>query len=204
MQKKLLAVAVASALGAPLAAQAQDGGSSTVQIFGTAYIEYTVRAKQGRSVIATNPELTKADFLQTPGSEIGFKGEERLGGGLSAWYQCTTTADPRGQSQNGWCSRNSALGLKGGFGNVFIGNWDTPFKRTISPTNVGGNDTGVWGTAGLLTGGSTPLNGNASRANFKRRQNNSINYDSPNFAGFQVMASTNSLNHVTAITSGTL
>jgi predicted porin len=190
MQKKLLAVAVASALGAPLAAQAQDSpGSSTVQVFGTMYVEYTIRAKQGRSVVAGNPELTKADFLQTPGSEIGFKGEERLGGGLSAWYQCTTTADPRGQSQNGWCSRNSALGLKGGFGNVFIGNWDTPFKRTISPTTVGGNDTGIWGTAFVLTGDSTTDAVGANRANFKKRQNNSINYDSPNFGGVQVMGS---------------
>jgi len=190
MQKKLLAVAVASALGAPLAAQAQDSpGSSTVQVFGTMYVEYTIRAKQGRSVVAGNPELTKADFLQTPGSEVGFKGEERLGGGLSAWYQCTTTADPRGQSQNGWCSRNSALGLKGGFGNVFIGNWDTPFKRTISPTTVGGNDTGIWGTAFVLTGDSTTDAVGANRANFKKRQNNSINYDSPNFGGVQVMGS---------------
>jgi predicted porin len=189
MQKKLLAVAVASALGAPLVASAQsDGaGSSTVQVFGTIYVEYTIRAKQGPSTGALNPELTKADFLQTPGSEIGFKGEERLGGGLSAWYQCTTTADPRGQSQNGWCSRNSALGLKGGFGNVYVGNWDTPFKRTISPTTVGGNDTGIWGTAFVLTGDSTTDAVGANRANFKKRQNNSINYDSPNFGGFQVM-----------------
>ena len=58
------------------------------------------------------------------------KAEEKLGGGLSAWFQCESTADPRGQGQEGWCSRNSALGLKGGFGNLFIGNWDTPFKRT--------------------------------------------------------------------------
>ena len=36
MQKKLLAVAVAGALGAPAAVMAQ---TSTVQIFGTAYIE---------------------------------------------------------------------------------------------------------------------------------------------------------------------
>jgi len=204
MQKKLLAVAVASALGAPLVAQAQDGpGSSTVQVFGTMYVEYTLPGitKQGRSTAAGNPELTKADFLQTPGSEIGFKGEERLGGGLSAWYQCTTTADPRGQSQNGWCSRNSALGLKGGFGNVFIGNWDTPFKRTISPTTVGGNDTGIWGTAFLLTGDSTTDAVGANRANFKKRQNNSINYDSPNFGGFQVMATTTSSQPSTATLS---
>ena len=192
MQKKLMAVAVAGVLGAPVVALAQ---TSTVQIYGTLYVEYS-RIDQG------GPRQD-VDILQTPGSNIGFKGEEKLGGGLSAWFQCESTADVRGQDQDGWCSRNSALGLKGGFGNVFIGNWDTPFKRTISPTNVGGNDTGIWGTASLLTAGSTTLNGNASRANFKRRQNNTINYDSPNFAGFQVMLATISLNHVTAVTGGT-
>jgi len=190
MQKKLIAAAIASAFAAPVVASAADGaGSSTVQVFGTIYVEYSL-ADQGRNAgVAPQPDRTKADFLQTPGSEIGFKGEERLGGGLSAWYQCTSTADPRGQSQNGFCSRNSALGLKGAFGNFFIGNWDTPFKRTISPNSVGGNDTGIWGTAFLLTGDSTTDAVGANRANFKKRQNNSINYDSPNFGGFQIMGS---------------
>ena len=192
MHKKLLAVAVAGALGAPALALAQ---SSTVQVFGTMYVEYTVRAEQGAS--PAGPERTDADFLQTPGSEVGFKGEEKLGGGLSAWFQCTSTADPRGQSQEGWCGRNSALGMKGGFGNVFVGSWDMPFKRTMSPTNVGGNDTGIFGTAFLLTGGSTTTAfpgaatgspASAGRGIFKRRQNSSIHYDSPNFGGFQVMA----------------
>jgi predicted porin len=191
MQKKLLAVAVAGALGAPAVALAQ---TSTVQIFGTLYVEYTVYADQGNNPAGL--EKTSADFIQTPGSEFGFKGEEKLGGGLSAWFQCASTADPRAISQDGWCSRNSALGLKGGFGNVFIGNWDTPFKRTISPNNVGGNDTGLFGTAFLLTGGSTTtawpnqLAGSAASAGrgiFKRRQNSSVNYDSPSFGGFQVM-----------------
>jgi len=190
MQKKLMAVALASAFGAPALALAQ---TSTVQVFGTLYTEYSFAVHQGSSrpgvtnPTAPTPGLTNPDFLQTPGSEIGFKGEEKLGGGLSAWFQCATTADPRGQSQNGWCSRNSALGLKGGFGNVFIGNWDTPFKRTISPTAVGGNDTGIWGTAFLLTSDSTTNQVGANRLSFKRRQNNLISYDSPDFGGFQVM-----------------
>ena len=196
MQKKLLAVALAGAFGAPAVALAQ---SSTVQVFGTLYVEYTVRADQGDA--AGGVARSNADFIQTPGSEIGFKGEEKLGGGLSAWFQCASTADPRGQSQNGWCSRNSALGLKGGFGNVFIGNWDTPFKRTISPTAVGGNDTGIWGTAFLLTSDSTTTTVGGNRLNFKRRQNNSINYDSPNFAGFQVLASFTSSQPSTATLS---
>ena len=184
MKRKYVAIAVAGALGAPAMAIAQ---SSTVQVFGTLYVEYTVRADQGNA--PGGASRSNADFIQTPGSEIGFKGEEKLGGGLSAWFQCATTADPRGQSQDGWCSRNSALGLKGGFGNVFIGNWDTPFKRAMSPGNVGSNDTGIWGTSFLLTGQSTTTAVGAARTTFRRRQNNSINYDSPNFAGFQAMAS---------------
>jgi predicted porin len=192
MQKKLVAIAVASALGAPAVALAQ---TSTVQVFGTIYMEYTVHADQGRN--AAGLERSNADFLQTPGSEVGFKGEEKLGGGLSAWFQCTSTADIRGINHDGWCSRNSAVGLKGGFGNVFVGSWDTPFKRTISPTAVGGNDTGIWGTAFLLAGGSTTTSwpgqgagssASAGRGIFKRRQNSLITYDSPNFGGFQAMA----------------
>ena len=200
MQKKLLAVAVAGALGAPAIALAQ---TSTVQVFGTIYMEYA-RIKQGTGQVAGAANLNRqsVDMLQTPGSEIGFKGEEKLGGGLSAWFQCASTADVRGQSQDGWCSRNSAIGLKGGFGNVYIGNWDTPFKRTISPTNVGGNDTGVFGTANLLTAGSTTVFGNAGPANFKRRQNNMIMYDSPDFGGFQVMAGYTAINNATATSTG--
>ena len=208
MQKKLLAVAVAGALGAPAVALAQ---TSTVQIYGTMYVEYSF-ADQGASAAAGNPALSDTDFLQTPGSNIGFKGEEKLGGGLSAWFQCASTADPRGLNQDGWCGRNSALGMKGGFGNVFIGNWDTPFKRTISPTAVGGNDTGSFGTAFLLTGGSTTTAwpgqtaggaGSGGRAIFKRRQNSLITYDSPNFGGFQVMAAATAAQAATGTLQGT-
>jgi predicted porin len=203
MQKKLLAVAVAGALGAPALATAQ----STVQIFGTAYIEYSFYTKQGQfggpsAVGGPINDRERVDFLQSPGSELGFKGEEKLGGGMSAWFQCASTMDIRGASPEGVCSRNSALGLKGAWGNVFIGRWDTPFKRTISPTNVAGNDTGVWGTAFLLTGGSTSTLDASSRATFKRRQANSINYDSPDFGGFQVMAAYSAINGATSFTSG--
>jgi predicted porin len=189
MRKKLMAVAIGSAFAAPLVASAADApGSSTVQIFGTIWLEYAFHVDQGRSATPGTPDLSRVDFLQAaPFSEIGFKGEERLGGGLSAWFQCASTFDLRGESQTGFCTRNSALGLKGGFGSVYIGNWDTPFKRTTSPTLVGANDLGVWGAAFLLTGDSITDAVGANRASFRKRQSNSINYDSPTFGGFQVM-----------------
>src|SRR6478752_9319157 len=101
MNKKLMAVAVAGALVAPAAALAQ----STVTVYGKATVEFGY-ADQG----AGRPNT---DIFQTPGgSAVGFKGEEKLGGGLSAWFQCESSADVRGMNQDGFCTLNSALGMK--------------------------------------------------------------------------------------------
>jgi predicted porin len=193
MQKKLIAVAVAGALAAPAAALAQ----STVQLYGNIYMEYAFTSTGANTANTVNP--ANVDTLQAPGSAIGFRGEEKLGGGMSAWFQCESSADYRGTNGDGFCTRNSAVGVKGGFGNFFIGIWDTPFKRTIG--NVGGRDTGIYGTADLLTNNSTSTSDGASAGVFKRRQRNSINYDSPRFGGFQVMAAFSSTNSSSSLTT---
>ena len=200
MQKKLMAVAVAGALVAPAIAFAQ---SSTVQLYGRAVIEYG-RVDQGDG-------KNKTDMLQTPGgSAIGLKGEEKLGGGLSAWFQCESSADIRGENQDGLCTRNSALGFKGGFGNVFIGKWDTPFKRAASVGDgAGSEDTGLLGTAFLLFGSSTGTStstpgAGGSRNVWKRRQQNSVNYHSPKFGPFHIEAAYSTGNSETAATTATL
>lgn len=188
MNKKVMALAVAGAFAAPAAAFAQ---ASSVQVFGTAYVEYGY-AKQG-----TGPAgpLVNADLLQTPGSEIGFKGEEALGGGLSVWFQCASTADARGAA-NGvsatqpggvFCGRNSAVGLKGSYGNVFVGNWDMPMKANSGGVRIV-SETGVWGAQFLLLNSSSSFQDAATPATFSRRQNNSIFYSSPKWNGFDVEA----------------
>ena len=187
MQKKLIAAAVAGAFVAP-AAFAQ----STVTIGGTIYTEV--------GHVSTD-RYADGNIFQTPGSELSIKGEENLGGGMSAWFQCNTTFDVRGSDPQGLCGRNSALGLKGGFGNVYVGNWDTPFKR-VGGVNRIVNETGAFGASFLLTGGASTFLGAANRASFSRRQNNSVNYDSPNFKGFQFMFATNTDNTATALTQG--
>ncbi|MDP2398739.1 MAG: porin [Burkholderiales bacterium] len=187
MQKKLIAVAVAGALAAPAAALAQ----STVQVFGNMYMEYGFLSQGAPAAGGVSP--ANPDFLQSPGSEIGFRGEEKLGGGMAAWFQCASTADIRGQGPQGFCSRNSAIGLKGSFGNFFVGLWDNPYKRS-RVGNTGARDTGAFGTAHLLHGGPGTLAINANPEAFARRQQNSINYDTPNFGGFQGMISVTSTN----------
>jgi len=193
MQKKVIALAVAGALAAPAVSMAQ----STVQVFGNLYVEYSFW-NPGRNTAGT-VQPASADVLQTPGSEIGFRGEENLGGGMSAWFQCASTADFRGVSGDGWCTRNSALGIKGSFGNIYVGNWDTPFKRAM--INTGGRDTGAFGTAFLLAGNSTTTDQGGNAGVFKRRQRNLITFDSPNFSGFAVQGAFSSTNNSTGITS---
>jgi len=191
MNKKLMTLAVAGAFAAPAAAFAQ---ASNVQIFGTVYLEYAY-AKQGNAgggpAVGNSPagnlgagDLVNVDILQSPGSEIGIKGEEALGGGTSVWFQCTSTADIRGSSTAGFCSRNSAIGVKGAFGNAYGGNWDMPMKRSAGAARIV-SDTGIWGVGRMLYGDSSTFLANGTPTAFSRRQNNSLFYDTPNFSGFQ-------------------
>jgi predicted porin len=198
MNKKLMAVAVAGALVAPAAALAQ----STVTVYGKATVEFGY-ADQG----AGRPNT---DIFQTPGgSAIGFKGEEKLGGGLSAWFQCETSADIRGLNQDGMCSRNSALGMKGSFGNVHFGRWDTPFKRATVGM-IGAGDTGLLGAAFLFAGNSTgtgAMGGSApqslSRNVWKRRESGLAYYESPSFNGFQILTAFSAANATSSVDANT-
>ena len=195
MQKKLLAVAVAGVFAAPALALAQ---ASTVQIYGKVTAEYGY-ADQGDG-------RPKTDMLQNPGgSSVGVKGEEALGGGLAAWFQYETSADIRGQNNgDGFGSRNSALGLKGAFGNIHIGRWDTPFKRATVGM-IGGGDTGLLGQAFVFAGNSTgtgAVGGTAPNALgrdiWKRREASQIYYESPSFSGLNVLAAYSSANATSA------
>ena len=194
MNKKIMALAVAGAFVAPAAAFAQ---ASNVQVFGTMYMEYTPIGNQGQKAPAAaggvnSGDFTRIDVLQSPGSEVGIKGEEALGGGTTAWFQCVSTADIRGAGTGGgiqgFCGRNSAIGLKGSFGNAYVGNWDMPMKKTAGAARIV-SDTGIWGAGPMLFSNSSSFNDGASPTVWSRRQNNSIHYDSPVFSGFQAFAS---------------
>ena len=180
MKKKLMAVAVAGALAAPAAVMAQ---TSTVQIYGKLTYEY--------GYADTGDGRPNTDVAQTPGgTAIGFRGQEKLGGGLSAWFQCESSADVRGLNQDGLCTRNSAVGFKGAFGNLHFGRWDSPFKRAINMGTVGVQDTGLLGHSFVFAGGSGGTNAitRSNRNRWKRRDVGWTYYESPNFGGFQVLA----------------
>lgn len=180
MNKKLMAVAVAGALAAPAMAFAQ---ASTVQIYGTLNAEYGFVSQPNN---AAGAGRHNADGFNSGASNIGFKGEEKLGSGMSAWFQCESQLNvfPSGTAA-GWCTRNSALGLKGAFGNFFVGTWDTPLKQAVAKTRML-NETGWLGAQHMLLTGEVFEGSN--------RLGNSINYQTPNFGGFTARAQITSTN----------
>lgn len=99
-----------------------------MQIYGYINGEYGFAKGVNKAVVG---KTNTWDGLNSPGSFIGFKGEEKLGGGMAAFFQCETDVGfmkgdigisaPSLATQGGWCSRNSALGLKGGFGSIYVG-----------------------------------------------------------------------------------
>lgn len=193
MNKKLMALAVAGAIAAPASvAMAQ---SSTVQIGGSLNMLYYLHKPNNGSV------GKKGDILEGSEPELRIMGEEKLGGGLTAWFQCASSFDLWGATGDGFCTRNSALGFKGSFGNVFAGNWDQPQKLVYNQARgaFSGTNALYGGTANLLFGGSASgqANGNApvpvvnsnNPQRFYRRQARAFNYHSPSWNGFMVKGS---------------
>jgi len=156
MQKKLLTAAVASVLAAPCIAFAQGSGPSaaSVEVYGTIYpsfghVKYgdgfTARDIQVNTGLASTPaqavpvpSMSKFD-VQAPSSNFGVRGRESLGGGLTAWFQIEQNAPLERESTQAVtvASRNSAGGVQGGFGNVFVGQWTTPWADLDSLWAIG-------------------------------------------------------------------
>lgn len=180
-RKKLLAFAVAGAF-APALAMA-DGGNVT--IYGTINTVFENVKADGATGAGAN--LDSLNRVSNGSSNIGFKGTEDLGGGLKAWFQCETSANTDA-GPAGICGRNSAVGLQGSWGNVFLGNWDTPYKTATGGLDPAGNTHIVAYVALLHSPGALTANttgGNVPGLSFDRRQNNSVQYWTPNLGGFQ-------------------
>ena len=236
MNKKLMAVAVASAVGAlgavgaPSVALAQ---SSTVTISGNLNYIYGRYETGGNGhgitgATSTNSKLSY-DAMNNSESEIVVQGSETLGGGMSAWFMCSSTFDVLGQSASagtgGFCGRNSAIGMKGNFGNAYIGNYDTPAKLIMNnyrvfalsyPMGLGtlfntassdvNNQTqgaGGSGTTGTNASAVNAFNQAGGGSSFSRRQQRLFTYISPEWKGLTGMAALSAANEASGNSMGT-
>ena len=203
MKKKLLSIAVASVLAAPVAALAQSSVSISGLVdlgYGTVNAPGDVNGVQTGDVkrVAHNGSATTAIIISgteqlQPGLKAIFRYEMNpdfnLGSGLTGGAGATpgTVAGSLAADSirlGGGANGYSFLGLEGGFGKVLIG-------RLNSPT------LGAWGVAsvfGTALGSGYAHNGNmfaryaGSTANYNNtaptRFNGAVEYTSPTMSGF--------------------
>lgn len=177
MQKKLIALAIAGMAAAPAFAQ------TNVTIYGVA--DVTLENVRANGATAGGTANKPNRMRVTPNSSLlGFRGTESLGGGLDAIFQFETgvAADGSGATGPFTSTRDTFVGLKGGFGTIKLGNNSNPYRRLGAAFDFNPGATGlpfngaIFGElAGVQTG-------------FDNRLPNSVAYDSPSFGGFQVQA----------------
>lgn len=145
---KLAALAVGAVLGTPSVALAQ----SSVEVYGTINMAFgKFKYSESSAVGGSLPSISKWDVSQGA-SNYGLRGREGLGGGLTAWFQIEQNA-PMERSNNiaiTPASRNSAVGIQGGFGNIFLGQWTTPWADLDALWGIG--TVGYWGPVTSIIG----------------------------------------------------
>jgi len=222
MKKSLFAIAAAGAFAG--AAQAQ----SSVSVYGLLDVGYagsnsmTKADATGGSVItaglAQNGGITRATYsgIGQSGqstSRLGFRGNEDLGGGTSAFFTIEFGIYPQEQnvsgiSQGGMRNRQTFVGLaQKGLGKAALGTQYTPVHLAVGQTDPGmqNNQTG----SVIYTGQGDGFNiQGASYGNsgaYQTRYANSLTFDTENMGGVQghAMVVLNNLNSTISNTTST-
>lgn len=123
-------------------------------------------------------------------SRLGFKVDHTLQNGLNAFAQIEQeinfTTGGNDSKSNTFATRDTFVGLKGDFGQVRIGRFDSPFKVARSPVNYFGD---MIGDIRNLT--------RAENSKYDERNDNTVEYKSPKFGGgFNVIAAISMQNGV--------
>jgi predicted porin len=190
MQKKLIALAIASAISAPAFAD-----NANVTFYGK-LIADVESVKSDKSTIppftapATGASYT-TNRVVSDASRFGIKGEDDLGNGLKAIFQIETQVELGGGSATFTSVRNTGAGLKDeAMGTVMIANWDTPYKLTHNKIELFDNTTFASATnligRSAAVGAVATVNAAASSDSFVTRKSGVVQYYSPKFSGFDV------------------
>ncbi len=169
MQKKLIALAVAGVLAAPLAAQAADA-----EVYGKMRLSV---GWVGNDDSNANREDSKMS-LQSHASRLGVRGSEEIGGGTKFTYQLETAIniDEADSTTGLWGSmRNTYVGIGGEtWGETRFGRHDTPYKIATAKLDV-------------FSDTHADYNAIIDRGN-DLRSDNVLAYLSPNWSGFMFAA----------------
>jgi predicted porin len=181
MKKHLLALAVLGAFAGAASAQ------SSVTIYGL--LDQGIYKGNGGG--ATNPGangLSEAwQIKQAAGSRLGFRGNEDLGGGLSAQFQFEHRFTPDTGAQNAapapfWAGRSYVQLTSAAAGAVYLGREYAPWFWPAVKSDPFG-----WDGVGQVSTHQTALYANDNGSS-SVRTDNTIGYKSPNMGGLTVQA----------------
>lgn len=181
MQKKIIVLAIASALTAPALAFAD------VTVYGQANLSVDM-VKDGMAPSATDYQLNSNT------SRIGVKGSEDIGSGVSAIAQLegTVTMDSPANSSNGvglTFDRDTFLGLSSATaGTLVLGQHDTPYK--MATRNLDMFADGIADNRGNQSTSPTFSGTTMMGGGHDATSGNLIAYISPSMSGFSVAAAT--------------
>lgn len=160
----LVAAAVVTAMAVP--AMAAD-----VSIYGRAHL--SLDSLDNGDDSGTN--------VSSNSSRLGFKASTKLDGGLEAFVQIEQNIR-FDEGAGNWASRDSFVGIKGDFGQVRLGQFDTPLKAVRGKVDMFGDRIG---DIRNLTRTSTSGDANANIGNvFDERYKNGVHYRSPKMNNF--------------------
>jgi len=191
--RKLLGGALALSL---TATSAFAGGVSG----GNANSNWTIYGWQNYSIESVDADgATGMDTTRINGNaaNIGFAASIDTGmNGMTANFQCEQFTFTNGASGTGLCNRNSKLSLKGGFGEIMVGQWLLPHNEMVAqwvdPFYDAGADshTSIMGNVGASEGAFYNGGFGMDSQAFNRRQEEIIQYFSPNMNGFSFRVAT--------------
>jgi predicted porin len=176
MTKNILAIAIAAAVAAPVA-------FADATVYGNAHM-----SGNSFSSIAGNGSSTGLNAISSNSSYVGIKGAEDLSGGVKAVYQMEFGVDMDGNNAAGAnaanginSTRNTFVGLGGGFGTVLAGRHDSFIKASGRKYDLFGDQVG---NNRNILGGANPT------ASFvvDGRHNNVFAYVAPSFGGVTIAA----------------
>ena len=192
MKKSLFAIAAVSAFAS--AAQAQ----SSVTVYGIMDVGFAGTTSRAGSTAGGNqqPTLkTNTTGFSGTGSEttsrLGVRGNEDMGGGLSAFFTAEFALTPTqmnlsGDANGGLFNRQAFVGLaKKGVGRAAIGTQYTPIHNLVGATDPGQQNNMI-GSIVYATG--TSQGSGQTTTSYTVRQNQAITFNSERISGFQLQA----------------
>ncbi|HXM83399.1 MAG TPA: porin [Burkholderiales bacterium] len=200
LNRTAVAVALAMAGGSAFAQQSTPVTAETfVQIYGHLDLSIDtitkgIAGKTNAGGATATGKLGYQDDISSNLSYVGIRGGKDVAPGLRAVFQFETQIDVSAtpgpslssssqdnQVKGALSSRNSFLGLAGGWGAFKLGKTDAPYKLSTARMDPFSATIGDYNSIMGNTGGD-------NRAEFDTRISHAVWYESPNMGGFRVNA----------------